>query len=142
MTQIPVVQADSIHEIGDANGGELITVRMQDRRGRAFILTLPFAQAQAMIAPLMGAVSAAHGRQVGRLGSDQAVIDHLSVAGFRPTAIDVAHMIGPNKEPDVLLRLKQNGVAMINVFLSRESAADLAQTLQHEAWATPRDRFQ
>lgn len=142
MTAPAQVLVTHLQGTGDANDGAFVTVTMTDNRDRPFVLVLPLTQARALIAPLTAAVGSAHSRQRARLGSDQAVIDHLGLAALRPDGIEVGHASKAGAEPEVLIRLLQNTCPVVDVLISRAAAVDFGLQMQSTINSEPRSRLQ
>ena len=136
MTAAPQIPVTHVHAVGGANDGAVVTLSLTDGQGRPFVVVLPLTQARALIAPLMAAVGSAHRRQRARLGSDQAILDHLGLAVVRPEAVEVGRAAAPGAEAEVLLRLVQHASPMIDILLERDAALDLGLQLQSMATAT------
>lgn len=130
MTDVPKLLVQHVTAVGQANGGELVTLSVTDRQGRPLIIALPYAQALALLAPLTAAVGSAHQRLTESLGNEQAVLDVHRLAGFEVTNITVGRLQSPGAAPKVLLRVNQNEQPFLDLFVPLSVCRQLSDDLE------------
>lgn len=139
MTDVPKLLVQHVIEVGQANGGEFVTLSVTDPQGRPLIIALPYAQALALLAPLTAAVGSAHQKLTETLGSEQAVLDRHRVAGFEVSDVTVGRLQSPGAPSKILLRIGQAGQPFLDLFVSlavcRQLTGDLEGALDspHDA---------
>ncbi len=128
---------DRIGMVGTTVHGEYVGIETQFEGGAIRTILIPFGLFQKLMIGLMAAGAAAHGEQVARLGSDQAVLAHNGFAAFLPTGFDLGRGWAPDGSDRVLLRFKQENLPVIDIMLDFAHAERLAEDLAAEAAKGP-----
>ena len=137
MTTKDGLVVDRIGMVGTTVHGEHIGIEMQFEGGAVRTVLIPFGLYQKLMLGMMAAGAAAHGDQVGRLGSDQNVLAHNGFAAFLPTGFDLGRGWAPNGADKVLMRFKQESLPVIDIMLDYDHAAQLGADLAAEARKGP-----
>lgn len=119
----------NVVQAGAANAGDFLTLTIQTNDGQQLKLGFPASMGPGLLGAITAAIGLVHQEQLKKLGSEQAVLDHIGTSPIQPTAYEV----GTARQGDtelVLLRLKKERVPLIDVLLSSEGAADMGEQLQ------------
>lgn len=128
---------ERIGMVGTTVGGEHIGIETQFEGGAIRTILIPFGLFQKLMLGLMASGAAAQGEQLGRLGSEDAVLAHNGFAAFSPTACDLGRGWSPDGADKVLLRFKQQKLPVIDIMLAFDHAARVAGDLAAEVRKGP-----
>ena len=137
MTAKDGLVVERIGMVGTTVHGEHVGIETQLEGGAVVTILIPFGLYQKLMLGLMAAGAAAQEEQLTRLGSDQNVLAHNGFAAFLSTACDLGRGWAPDGSDKVLLRFKQQSLAVIDIMLGFDHAERLSADLAAEARKGP-----
>jgi hypothetical protein len=112
--------------VGATERGEHVGLEFETGADQNFVVLVPFGLFQKLTLSLLTAGGIARREQVARLGSDGNVLSVAGFSAFRPTGCDLVRGQLTNGEEVVLLRLKKDSLAVIDVAMSVDDAGKMA----------------
>jgi hypothetical protein len=129
-----------IRMIGATEHGEHVGLEIETDANRNCVLLVPFVLLQKLLLGLMTAGGVAYHEQIGRLGSENAVLSVNGFSAFHPTGHDVGRLRLVNGEDVVLLRLKKGNLPVIDVTAAIADAKRMAIDILADAEKEPLKR--
>jgi hypothetical protein len=137
MAQMTGVIVDKIKSAGSTEHGEHIHLTVVPRGGKAMSLFFPFALFQQLVTAVIAGGSAAYRDQVRRLGSDENIVTVHGMTNFHPTGFELGRGQSAGGPVLILLRLKKDGVPVIDATFDFQAAAELGGALLDEVRKGP-----
>jgi|GEM_PF-5175921 len=131
----PTLIITNIVQTGAANDGDFLKLTVEVAGGQRIHLGFPAQMGSGLVGAIFAGLGLVHQEQLKRLGTDQAVLDHLGITPLVPTGFEVATGVGHGEESIVLLRLKKEDVPVLDVVVTPAAAMDIGRELQARAAA-------
>jgi hypothetical protein len=127
---IEVLLVDDITGIGQSDGGENLAIAMKFKNSIEKTILLPIGILSGFITALFAAGSEAYRQKLGRLGTNQAMLDVTSFASFAPTSYSLARGNDMSTQEDtILVRLNKHHAPVVDVVLDLATAKRLGTAL-------------